>query len=155
MHPAGKPSPSASELNLVGRHSAPNVAIRDPALQRLLVSLTSSANSGGHPLDEIAWSPNGHVLAAIPDDISSNLTGGSANSVPVTFYDCATGRTIGTLQPQSHADISTNEGFADPYIISISLLRWSADGSHVLVYSDQLDTITVWSLSMLPQSASP
>ena len=131
----------------------PNIAIRDPALQGLFVSLTASANTGGHLLDDIAWSPNGRVLAAIPDDISNNLTGGGAGSSTVTFYDCATGKTIGTLRPQASSHISAPEGFADPNLISISLLRWSADGSHVLVYSDQLGTITVWGPGMLPQSA--
>ena len=154
MHPVGEPSPSDSELNQIGRQSAPNLPIRDSALQRLFASLTASANTGGHLLDDTAWSPNGRVLAAIPDDISNNLTGGGAGSSTVTLYDCATGKTIGTLRPQLSSHISAPAGFADPNLVSISLLRWSANGSQVLVYSDQLGTITVSGPGMLPQSAS-
>jgi hypothetical protein len=144
VHPVGEPIPTAAGLQAEGDAGAPNVAIRDPALQRLLTSLHASADPED-PSSQInvAWSPNGRVLAAIPDDESAN---GSALSAPVTLYDCATGKTMGTLLPHGDA-ANPNTGIA-------VLLRWSADGSQLLLYSEKLDTITVWGPSLLPKSAS-
>lgn len=148
VHPVGEPNLTAAGLQAEGDEGAPNVGIRDPALQRLLTSLHASADpEDPSSFINVAWSPNGHVLAAIPNEQSSN---GSAFSVPVTLYDCATGKTMGTLQPQSS---SRSGGFANPNVGVAAWLRWSADGSQLLVYSEQLDTITVWGPGLLPKSA--
>jgi Tol biopolymer transport system component len=120
--------------------------IRDPALQRLLTSLNASTGQGGQALIDVAWSPNGRVLAAVPEE---NSTNGGAAPAPVTFYDSATAKTLGTLQPQPSTAVTQSAGAGSFYF-----LRWSADGSHVLVYSRQLDTITIWGPSVLPRSAS-
>jgi hypothetical protein len=154
VHPVGEPNPTAAELNqLLGKPSAPTIPIRDRAQQHLYVVLTASATNGGSKLEDVAWSPSGRILAAIPDEAVSNEGSGGAGSPPVTLYDSATGKTVGTLQPPSMTHISANGGSTSPYINSISLLRWSAAGSHLLVYSDQLDAITIWGPSMLPQGA--
>jgi hypothetical protein len=155
VHPAGEPVPTAAELNqLLGQQSAPTMPIHDPAQQRLYAALTSISNSGNAVFnDNIAWSPSGHILAAIPYEISTNPTSGSPYSAPVTFYDSATGKTVGTLQPASKSHISVTGGAASPYLNSDSLLRWSASGAHLLAYSAQLNTISIWGPSRLPRSA--
>jgi hypothetical protein len=154
-HPAGEPIPPAFELHeAFGQLTAPIVPVRDPAEQRLYVSLTASANQGNSALEDIAWSPNGRLLAAIPDEIPSNGTSGSTTSFPVTLYDCASGKILGTLQPAPIAQAPASEGSATLDLSSSSLIRWSATGSHVLLYSDQQDTITIWGPKVLPHSAS-
>jgi hypothetical protein len=154
-HPVGEPTPPAFELNeAFGQLTAPIVPIRDPAEQHLYVLLTASANQGDMTLENIAWSPNGRILAAIPDEISSLGTSGSTNSPPVTLYDCASGKTVGTLRPAPVKQAPANEGSTNIDLSSSALLRWSANGSHVLLYSDHLDTITIWGPKMLPSSAS-
>jgi hypothetical protein len=64
----------------------------------------------------------------------------------VTLYDSATGKTIETLQPSSNAD-----AFAAN---NLSTLYWSADGTHLLAYCDQQQTITIWGPITPPQGAS-
>jgi len=71
----------------------------------------------------VAWRPDGHVLAAY----------NSANSVEL--YDCATGHRIGVLLPHS------KNSFVDG---STVLLRWSPDGSQLLLSSVQWGLVTVW-----------
>ncbi len=71
----------------------------------------------------VAWRPDGRILAAYN---SEDL---------VELYDCATGRRIGALRPQS------NNGFVDG---SNVLLRWSPDGSHLLLSSVRWGLVTVW-----------
>jgi WD40 repeat protein len=141
LHPLGKPNPPPRELKAMSEETAPSVAIRDPALQRLLASLNDN-----NSVDDIAWSPNGRVLAASMGDNSLTTANGSTTSAPVIFYDCATGRTIGTLQPQPAAHVPLNQALG-------ANLLWSSDGSHFLTYSALLNTITIWGPSMLPKSA--
>jgi WD40 repeat protein len=125
----------------VGLEGAPNLAERDRALQRLLTSLHTSTEQGGQSAVAVAWSPSGRVLAAIP---SPSFPSESTASTAVTFYDSATGKTLAVLRPQVNSDISTSSGL---------ILCWSADGSHVLFYSAQLGTITIWGPGMLPRTA--
>jgi hypothetical protein len=56
----------------------------------------------------------------------------------VTLYDSASGRTVGTLQPSGLF-------FNGP-----SLLRWSPDGSRLLIYDRNLGTITIWGRDAFP-----
>lgn len=141
VHPVGERNPTAAGLQTLGDDTAPNLPIRDRALQHLLVSLTPSGNSEAQVTntDDIAWSPSGHILAAIPDNPSSSGPSSSPSSAPVTLYDSATGTTMETLHPYA----SNNQGSQNS-VGFMSLLYWSADGSHILAYSDQLDTITIW-----------
>jgi WD40 repeat protein len=152
VHPVGEPTPTADELNaVVGSLTPPTMPIRDTAQQKLYVLLTKIAAGGNKLFGDIAWNPTGRILAAISDDGASDTTR-SASSSPVTLYDSATGKSLATLQPAANTHASTNGSSASSDINVISLLRWSADGSHLLVYSDQPGTITIWGPSSLPAS---
>ena len=79
------------------------------------------------------------MLAAIPDVIGTD--GGPA---PVTFYACASGTVLGSLNPKANPAVPENSQVTD------SFLTWSSDGSHLLVYSGLLATITIWNRDALP-----
>jgi WD40 repeat protein len=141
LHPTGEPSPSLRELKAMNLESAPIVGIRDPALQHLLTSLDTA-----DWFDDIAWSPNGRVLAASPYGLSATTSKGSSVE-PVTFYDCATGRTLQMLRPPPDSKVPALVGGLG------SQLLWSSDGSHFVLYSVVLGTITIWGPHLLPKSA--
>ena len=60
----------------------------------------------------------------------------------MTLYDSASGRTVGTLQPEAQP---SSLFFNGP-----SLLRWSPDGSRLLIYDRDLGTITIWGRDAFP-----
>jgi hypothetical protein len=141
LHPVGEPSPPNRELKAMNLESAPTVGIRDHALQHLLTSLDTA-----NWFDDIAWSPNGHVLAASPYGPSTAASEGSSVE-PVTLYDCVTGRALGSLQPPPDSKAPALPGGLG------SQLLWSSDGSHLLLYSVILGTIAIWGPHLLPTSA--
>jgi hypothetical protein len=151
LHPAGQPHPTAAELRALGWEETPSLAIPGPAFQQLLNSLPRLAALGRQAQVDMAWSPNGRILAAIPDvgpTDAANLYNPNINVPRVTLYDSVTGNLLETLPtlPSSNAPANSS-------ISSSSFLQWSADGSHLLVFNDQLDTITVWGPSRLPHTA--
>jgi WD40 repeat protein len=153
VHPVGEPIPPADELNaVIGSLTPPTMPIRDTAQQQLYVLLTKIAAGGDKLFCSVAWNPTGRILAAFPDGGASDATNGGASAVPVALYDSATGRSLGMLQPAAHAHASANGSSASSDINVNSLLRWSADGLHLLAYSDQSGIITIWSPSLLPHS---
>jgi WD40 repeat protein len=77
----------------------------------------------------IAWRPDGRVLAA------TNFTG------TVDLYDCVTGQKLATLfTPMNHPPISGTP----------ALLRWSPDGTHLLLSSAQWGILNIWGAGQLP-----
>jgi hypothetical protein len=87
----------------------------------LQVALTTSV---------VAWRPDGRILAAFNYYDAVNL------------YDCVTGRKIASL-PLSFRN--------EPLAGSAALLRWSPDGSRLLLSSAQGGAITLWGPVQLPQ----
>jgi hypothetical protein len=76
----------------------------------------------------IAWRPDGRILAA------TNFTGS------VDLFDCATGQKLGTLfTPMNRTPISG----------SPALLRWSPDGTRLLLSSAQWGIVNVWQLPQI------
>ena len=87
----------------------------------LQVAITSSV---------IAWRPDGRIMAAFNYYDAVNL------------YDCATGHKIASL-PLSFRD--------QPLAGSTALLRWSSDGTHLLLSSAWGGAISIWGPAHLPQ----
>lgn len=76
----------------------------------------------------VAWRPDGRILAAY-------------NFYNVSLYDCRTGQKIATLPLQDEQQ--RIEG-------TTALLRWSPDGSHLLLSSSLGSVITIWGSDTLP-----
>src|SRR6185312_5758532 len=89
-----------------------------------------------------AWSPDGKRLATI-----RILPGESTVVLPgqylVDIYDCATGKRLASLTPALRIASSS-------YSMGGPLLRWSRDGSRLLIYDTVVDEATVWGPDKLP-----
>jgi hypothetical protein len=82
----------------------------------------------GSPL--VSWRPDGRVLA-------SYFARGQ-----IVLYDSRTGRALQTLILPSHPHLLTG---------SPALLRWSPDGSHLLLSSPSNGILNIWGPGQLPQ----
>jgi hypothetical protein len=78
----------------------------------------------------VAWRPDGRIVAAFSYYDAVNL------------YDCVTGRKIAFL-PLSLRN--------EPLAGSVAMLRWSPDGTHLLLSSSWGGAITLWGPGQLPQ----
>lgn len=100
--------------------------VRDAALLALMWAAPPQAQTGEW---EVAWRPDGRELAAF------RLGGSTAESAGV--YDCVSGRELASL-PLATAPWNAFLAGLSP------LLRWSPDGTHLLLFSPQLGAITLW-----------
>lgn len=84
----------------------------------------------------VAWRPDGRVVAL----------DAAANDHSVQLYDCATGRLLASLVP-----LTQNEARNTPHEQGeVNVLRWSPDGSKLLLFDTTLGRVTIWSGAALP-----
>ncbi len=109
--------------------------VHNKALVQVLHTLSSlpningNPNGGGGPSINVSWRPDGRVLAM-------------DNAGHVDIYDCATGRKLSSLAPSTPPD--RLNGFQD-------VLRWSPDGTHLLLSSTDWGPMQLWGPGQLPQ----
>ena len=96
--------------------------LRDVALQNLLLALNSATFNV-----VVAWQPAGYVLAAY-----------DYGMIDLDMYDSATGFEMAllALPDELRTDLS-----------GTTMLRWSPDGSHLLLFDPELSTVTIWNVS--------
>lgn len=138
VEPAGHAALTTDDVGALGLSAAPVLPIRDAALQAVCDLL------GPGELDRqiaVAWRPDGRMLAAQRVVASLRADFAPANHI-VTLYDSATGHVAATLQPEAPP---SGLFFDGP-----SLLRWSPDGSHLLLYDRNLGAIVIWKHDALP-----
>ncbi|HEX6818593.1 MAG TPA: hypothetical protein VF120_09480 [Ktedonobacterales bacterium] len=136
LQPLGQTSLDASALNGTNFANAPLLLVRDAGMQAVLAALQTDVASTNAV--QIAWRPDGKVLAT--QSVAS--TGGPVRNHEVTLYDCAKGKVLVTLaSPPSRGSAQTVGG---------PLLRWSPDGTHLLLFDPALHVIAIWGPSMLP-----
>lgn len=99
--------------------------VRDAALMALLLAAPPQSAAGEW---EVAWRPDGRELAAF------RLSNEPAHTAGI--YDCASGRRLLSLPLASASDETFVAG-------SSALVRWSPDGSRLLLFSPELGAITV------------
>ena len=137
--PPDQPAPDVSALAAAGM-LAPWLPVRDSALADVLADVEHSAAPGVGPA-AVAWRPDGAALAYQP----GIAIGGGGDSGPrahdVRIYDCHTGQVLATLTPPLPAGTP---------IRAINLLRWSPDGSRLLLLDRVATTIVVWGQGPLP-----
>lgn len=120
----GTPPPGATQPTF------PYVRARDQAMSDLAGTQFTDTYDGW----ALAWRPDGRVLAAF---------GPRAGASPsITLYDTATGHVLATLAPVRDAG-NLAAGNSD-------VLRWSPDGTRLLLYSPIFGTICLWGSAQLP-----
>lgn len=89
----------------------------------------------------VAWRPDGRLLAI--------STARADHAVMV--YDCASGRVVATLTPPVVAPFTSlyHPGKEQG---ELNVLRWSPDGTHLGLLDTSVGVLTIWNLSMLPNS---
>jgi Tol biopolymer transport system component len=96
----------------------------------------NNPNTEGTAID---WRPDGRALAAYaPENLFAPH--------PLIIYDCATGRQIASLLPPAVSEPSR----ATSLIGQSIMLRWSPDGSRLLLYALALGQVVVWGPAQLP-----
>lgn len=141
----GQQAADAATLARLGLANAPTLQPRDAAMAAALKSyhdLSQNPEAGNTPL-YMAWSPDGKRLAV---EASVYTLRGQASpqikDFAVQIYDCASGRLLGTLIP----NLTLNGDYS-----GTAFLRWSADGSRLLLYNPLLSGAQIWGAKELPR----
>ena len=135
--PPDQPAPDVTALAASGM-LAPWLPIRDSALAYVLADVEHSAGPGVGPA-AVAWRPEGARLAYQPGIPIGGGAGPRAHDVRI--YDCQSGQVLVTLTPPLPAGTP---------ITATNLLRWSPDGSRLLLLDRIASTIVVWGKGQLP-----
>ena len=123
----GQKPPSQQSLAALGAVSLGTLPARDQAFKMLANSLPVTQT--GTFSYSVAWRPDGRVLATYDGSY-------------VDLYDCATGRKLASFVP--------NQGNARGLNGVQGVLRWSPDGSHLLLSSSTWGPIALWGPDQLP-----
>lgn len=125
----GTPPPTPDQLSASGTDGLPILPLRDAGLARALRALNPTNPKGMY----LAWRPDGQVLAAYAPQTVFAVP-------PVRLYDCMTGRQLTSLLPPT-LDSSSNP----PTLLGqVTLLRWSPDGRHLLLYALPLGQVVLF-----------
>lgn len=130
LSPADQRALTAQQLDGI-----PLLEMRDAALQQVTHAIPHDSADPNARQVNLSWRPDGRVLAAY------GLTPGGPTGIAVVLYDTTTGHKLATLLPM--ANIGTS-------LSTTTILRWSPNGSHLLLVSAPLGTITLWGPDDLP-----
>jgi WD40 repeat protein len=131
---SSQPVPNSVTLQATGQGQAPIFTPHDPALPAAYLRAKDAP---------MAWRPDGEVLAVL----SYRSTNGQASSAVVTLWDCRTGKVLNTYSVKtgpSKGAIFGLDGLVGSSTLAATL-RWSPDGSHLLLLDSLVDSrITIW-----------
>jgi len=141
----GTPASTANIPNELEADSRVAIAPHDAAQIGLYPALTPTNvtpleyGEGFLPATDVAWRPDGRVLAAQP------LIGPTQNVTTLTLYNCATGKVI---QKLTH-DAQGTEIFQDNTGTRVGdgLIRWSPDGARLALADPAFGTVTFWTFN--------
>lgn len=140
LQPADMPVPSPATLAALGLDAMPLLPVRDRALQVALDRLGARApdQRGGSPM-LVAWSPNGRLLAVqlVPSELNDSP---HVTHHALIVYDCATGKALTALVPDS----------TDTPVEGPTIVRWSPDGTRVMLFDGALGTLTLFGPGKVP-----
>lgn len=130
LSPADQGTLAAQQLDGI-----PLLGIRDLALQQVTRAIPHGSADPNARQVNVTWRPDGKVLAAY------GLAPGGPTGVAVALYDTATGHKLASLLPLVNTGTSLS---------TTTILRWSPDGTHLLLVSAPLGTVTLWGPDDLP-----
>jgi WD40 repeat protein len=140
----GLPSADPARTAAAGYAAAPLLPVRDAGLSSVYTG--NIPDSAVRVSSAISWRPDGAAVAIIS----------TIGDQPVQLYDCRTGALLATLA--SNADNPPHPIAASPFTLDgdqlnpLTVLRWSADGTRLLLLNANLGTITVWIGTDLPSA---
>lgn len=115
--PSKQAIPTVTQLQEVGAADLPLLPIRDAAMDAMLSPQQNDPHAFAS--DTFTWRPDGKLLAAIADGGTQTVSA----DVTVLIADCASGKTLTTLQV---GDASTAYG-------NLATLQWSPNGKSLMV----------------------
>jgi WD40 repeat protein len=130
LSPAEQRGLAALQLDAI-----PLLGMRDPALQQLTRAIPRDSSDPNARQVAVAWRPDGRMLAAY------SLAPTGPMGISVALYDTASGQKIASLLPLANIGNSLS---------TTTILRWSPNGSHLLLVSAPLGTISLWGPDDLP-----
>ena len=119
-------SPGPQALKDLGVDQLHVLQVHNKALVQVLHTMLSLPDTNDI---NVSWRPDGRVLAMY-------------NAGHVDIYDCATGRKLSSLVPATSAD--RMNGIQD-------VLRWSPDGTHLLLFRIDWGPMQLWGPGQLPK----
>lgn len=125
----GHPIPDHQTLLKLDMGLLPLLPVRDKGLQRVLQIFASASALTNFSGAFVSWRFDGGALAAYGV--------GDSNDTGVDIYRCSDGTHVATLQPSAPALSQLGGGV---------ILRWSDDGSHVLLFDVSLGTVMIWNI---------
>lgn len=142
----GQSAPDSATLSKIGMATAPILPTRDAGLAAALHNyhdVSLNPNAQYTPVN-LAWSPDGKWLAveAVVPRASGDLQ--QIHDFAVSIYDCASGKRLGRLTPNLSPlgpGLSSDQS---------AFLRWSPDGTHLLLYTTGLSGAQIWGAKDLP-----
>jgi hypothetical protein len=144
IQPPGLPDASPQRVAELGLTGIPRLPLRDAGLGAVYKGIATGEADASLQQFVLAWRPDGKVVAATQLAFPFEVIGATPSVSPqarvVTLYDCASGRALVTLPIPSSRITSP----LDP-----SLLRWSADGTHLLFSQASSDTLVIWGSDQL------
>lgn len=142
------PAPDPQALAAARATQAPLLPPRGPAMRRLYDEMGPQPDGTYAPAQHLAWRPDGKVLAAEAEVFyDTNQQVGQVTDTAVVLYDTATGKKLTTLTPRADLQYQSGNYFTGAFL----WMRWSPDGSHLLLMDGYLGTLTIWGPSTLPK----
>jgi hypothetical protein len=123
----GQPIPDRQTLINLNMDLLPVLPVRDKGLQRVLQLFTSNPGQSDFSGASVSWRFDGRALAIDGIDATNN----------VNIYRCTDGAHVATLLQSSESPIGLSGGY---------VLRWSDDGSHVLIFNVSIGTVAIWNV---------
>lgn len=120
-----QPLPSRQTLANLHIQQLPVLKVRDMALQHLLLTLNTSNSNA-----LVSWHPDGFVLASYSYQIGD-----------LDLFNCLTGYEIASLVLPAP--------FANLVLGGATIMRWSPDGSRLLLFDPQLGMTMIWQAGRL------
>lgn len=128
--------PTSAQLENTGYAGSPTLAPHDSAIASVYADIEKAPGVPQTTGQTVAWRPSGTAMATIPTYEPSATPAART----VTVYNTATGQVIAKLTPQANTQYAFDRQ-------QTPILRWSPDGSRLLLLDSQLGVVTIWDKS--------